>query len=172
MSQPSPEQLRVYLGLGANLGDPAATLAAARDTLAALPQGRLSACSSLYRTAPVGGPPGQPDYVNAAVELDTTLPPQELLERCLAIEARFGRQRRERWGPRSLDIDLLLYDALVSDDSRLTLPHPRLHLRRFVLEPLCELAPQLVHPRLLLPLQELLRQLADPNRVERLTTDW
>ena len=167
----APEHI-AYLGLGANLGDPAATLAAARDALARLPQCRLLACSALYRTAPVGGPPGQPDYLNAALALATRLPPAALLEQCLALEERFGRQRSEPSGPRTLDIDLLLYDDLVLDSPKLVLPHPRLHLRRFVLEPLCDLAPQLLLPGTGAPLSRVLKELKDPERVELIGTEW
>lgn len=169
LSAPEPT---AYLGLGANLGDPAATLAAARDALARLPQSRLLACSALYRTAPVGGPPGQPDYLNAAVALATSLPPTALLAHCLALEERFGRLRCEPWGPRTLDIDLLLYDDLVLDSPDLVLPHPRLHLRHFVLEPLCDLAPLLILPGTGTPLSRWLRELKDPERVELIGTEW
>ena len=172
MSSSAPESVIVFLGLGANLGDPAATLVAARDALARLPQSRLLDSSALYRTAPVGGPPGQPDYANAVVALATALPPRELLAACIAIEERFGRQRQERWGPRTLDIDLLLYGERVLDEPDLIVPHPRLHRRRFVLAPLCELAPRQVHPLLGQPLQRLLDQLDDPARVERLAASW
>jgi 2-amino-4-hydroxy-6-hydroxymethyldihydropteridine diphosphokinase len=161
-----------YLGLGANLGDPTATLAAARDALARLPRSRLLACSALYRTAPVGGPPGQPDYLNAALALATRLPPAALLAHCLALEGRFGRLRSEPWGPRTLDIDLLLYDDLALDSPDLVLPHPRLHLRRFVLKPLCDLAPQLILPGTDTSLSRLLKALKDPERVELIGTEW
>ena len=169
---PSAPEQTAYLGLGANLGDPAATLAAARDALARLPRSRLLACSALYRTAPVGGPPGQPDYLNAVVALATHLPPAALLAHCLALEERFGRLRSEPWGPRTLDIDLLLYDDLALDSPDLVLPHPRLHLRRFVLEPLCDLAPQLILPGTGAPLSRLLKALKNPERVELIGTEW
>lgn len=172
MSRTAPEPVTAYLGLGANLGDPAATLAAARDELARLPGSRLLARSSLYRTQPVGGPPGQPDYLNAVVALATSLSAQELLAAGQAVEEQFGRRRRERWGPRTLDIDLLLYGGQVFAEPQLVVPHPRLHRRRFVLAPLCELAPQLVHPSLGQPLRQLLAQLDDPARVERLNASW
>jgi 2-amino-4-hydroxy-6-hydroxymethyldihydropteridine diphosphokinase len=173
MAQTSfPPGHTAYLGLGANLGDPATTLAAARDALVRLPQSRLSACSALYRAAPVGGPTGQPDYLNAVVALATDLPPARLLAHCLALEEHFGRRRTLRWGPRTLDVDLLLYDDLVLETPELTVPHPRLHLRRFVLAPICELAPQLSHPVLGASLDRLLTELADPSRVERLNTEW
>ncbi|AMV71038.1 2-amino-4-hydroxy-6- hydroxymethyldihydropteridine pyrophosphokinase [Desulfuromonas sp. DDH964] len=161
-----------YLGLGANLGAAVATLASARDQLAALPQSRLVAASALYRTAPVGGPAGQPDYFNAVLALATALEPTLLLEHALAIEGRFGRRRLQRWGPRTLDIDLLLFGERLLDLPGLQLPHPRLHQRRFVLEPLCELAAELLHPRLGVPLRQLLAKLPGDDRVERLNQQW
>ena len=135
-----------YVALGANLGDPKATVLAAFAALANLPESRVARCSSLYRTAPVGIL-SQPDFVNAVVLLETTLAPEALLDALLDIEARFGRIRRERNGPRTLDLDLLLYDDIELDLPRLTLPHPRLHLRAFVLLPLAEVAPELAIPR-------------------------
>jgi len=135
-----------YVALGANLGNPRATVLAAFAALANLPESRVARCSSLYRTAPVGIL-SQPDFVNAVALLDTTLAPEALLDALLDIEARFGRVRRERNGPRTLDLDLLLYDDIELDLPRLTLPHPRLHLRAFVLLPLAEVAPDLAIPR-------------------------
>ena len=135
-----------YVALGANLGDPTATVLAAFAALANLPESRVARCSSLYRTAPVGIL-SQPDFVNAVALLETTLAPEALLDALLDIEARFGRIRRERNGPRTLDLDLLLYDDIELDLPRLTLPHPRLHLRAFVLLPLAEVAPDLAIPR-------------------------
>ena len=135
-----------YVALGANLGNPTAAVLAAFAALANLPESRVARCSSLYRTAPVGIL-SQPDFVNAVAVLETTLAPEALLDALLDIEARFGRVRRERNGPRTLDLDLLLYDDIEVDLPRLTLPHPRLHLRAFVLLPLAEVAPDLAIPR-------------------------
>jgi 2-amino-4-hydroxy-6-hydroxymethyldihydropteridine diphosphokinase len=135
-----------YVALGANLGNPTAAVLAAFAALANLPESRVARCSSLYRTAPVGIL-SQPDFVNAVAVLETTLAPEALLDALLDIEARFGRVRRERNGPRTLDLDLLLYDNIELDLPRLTLPHPRLHLRAFVLLPLAEVAPDLAIPR-------------------------
>ena len=134
-----------YIALGANLGDPAATVNAAFAALAELPQSMLTARSALYRTAPVGILE-QPEFVNAAACIATQLAPEALLDELLAIEQRFGRIRAERNGPRTLDLDILLYDDLVIETPRLTLPHPRLHLRAFVLYPLADLAPDLALP--------------------------
>ena len=134
-----------YVALGANLDDPVAQVRAAFEALRHLPQSRLTRTSSLYRTAPVGVH-GQPDFINAVAQLETGLAPEELLDALLDLEARFGRVRRDRNGPRTLDLDLLLYNDIELDLPRLTLPHPRLHLRAFVLHPLAEIAPGLVIP--------------------------
>ncbi len=134
-----------HIALGANLGDPAATVNAAFAALDQLPESRLLAKSALYRTAPVGIA-DQPEFVNAAALIDTTLAPEALLDALLGIEQAFGRVRAERNGPRTLDLDLLLYDDLMLATPRLTLPHPRLHLRAFVLQPLADLAPDLAIP--------------------------
>jgi 2-amino-4-hydroxy-6-hydroxymethyldihydropteridine diphosphokinase len=134
-----------YIALGANLGDPASTLRTAFAALAELPDSRLLARSALYLSAPVGLT-GQPDFVNAAAGVETTLAPADLLDALFAIEQQFGRLRGERNGPRTLDLDLLLYDQQVISTPRLTLPHPRLHLRAFVLLPLADLDPALRIP--------------------------
>lgn len=137
---------RAYVGLGANLGDREATLRAAVDALAAEEGIEVVAVSTFRDTEPVGVV-GQPRFLNGAVALDTTLAPRELLERLLAIEQRFGRVRvAGEHGPRTLDLDLLLYGEERIDSPGLTVPHPRLHERRFVLEPLAELDPGLVVP--------------------------
>jgi 2-amino-4-hydroxy-6-hydroxymethyldihydropteridine diphosphokinase len=134
-----------YVALGANLGDPAATVRAALGALANLPETRVVHSSSLYLTAPVGITE-QPEFINAVAQLETTLAPEALLDAVLDIELRFGRIRADKNGPRTLDLDLLLYDDQFLELPRLTLPHPRLHLRAFVLWPLAEIAPQLAIP--------------------------
>lgn len=131
---------RAYIALGANLADPAAQVRAAIEALAGLRASRLLRASSLYRTHPVGVA-GQPDYVNAVAALETALAPHALLAELLALETRFGRRREFHQAPRTLDLDLLLYDDEVIDTPELTLPHPRMHLRAFVLVPLAEIAP-------------------------------
>ena len=133
-----------YVGLGANLGDARATLAAAFDALAALPQTELTRRSSLWRSAPIDS--SGPDYLNAVAELRTTLAPLELLHRLQAIELAHGRERPYRNAPRTLDLDLLTMDSVSLVTPELTLPHPRAHERAFVLAPLAELAPQLEIP--------------------------
>ncbi|MEA5505339.1 2-amino-4-hydroxy-6-hydroxymethyldihydropteridine diphosphokinase [Halotia wernerae UHCC 0503] len=132
------------IALGSNMGNSAKTLAAAIDILAKTPSIFLQARSSLYQTKAVGPP--QPDYLNGCAILQTEMPPQQLLDNLLAIEQKFGRVRRERWGPRSLDLDLLLYDDLVLNTPTLQIPHPRMRERAFVLVPLAEIAPDWVEP--------------------------
>ena len=132
-----------YVALGSNLGDRRAHLEAAFAALAALPGTRLEARSALYETAPLG-PPGQQDYFNAVARLATALPPHAVLDALLVIERERGRVRSERWGPRTLDLDLLLHGDAAVRDERLTLPHPGLLARAFVLAPLHDLAPDLV----------------------------
>jgi 2-amino-4-hydroxy-6-hydroxymethyldihydropteridine diphosphokinase len=140
--------IRAYVALGSNLGNPVHTLEDAIDEMAALRGSLLKAISSLYRTAPVGLK-HQPDFINAVVAIDTRLAPRELLAELFALEARFGRVREPgsiRNAPRTLDLDLLLYGETVQDDPELTLPHPRMHERAFVLAPLVEIAPNLIIP--------------------------
>ena len=134
-----------FIALGANLGDPVATVQAAIHALRELPDTEFVAASSLYRTAPVGLR-HQPDFINAVVELVAVSPAPTLMDSLFGIEARFGRQRSVKNAPRTLDLDLLLYGDELSDDPQLTLPHPRLHERAFVLAPLAEIAPQLRIP--------------------------
>ncbi len=129
------------IGLGSNLGDRRSNLEAALAALDSRPEIRVVRVSAFLETEPVGGPPGQGAYLNAAAELETTLEPSALLCVLQKIEARFGRVRTVRWGERTLDLDLLLYDDLVLDSPELTVPHPRMADRRFVLEPLAEIAP-------------------------------
>ena len=149
---------RVFVGLGANLGDARATLAHALQALAALPQTQCLAVSSIYRSAPVEA--SGPDFFNAVAELQTSLAPLALWHALQAIEQAHGRLRPYRNAPRTLDLDLLLYGERVIDEAGLSVPHPRLHLRAFVLEPLAELAPGLAHP-LLGPLQAWRDQIVD-----------
>jgi 2-amino-4-hydroxy-6-hydroxymethyldihydropteridine diphosphokinase len=153
-----------YVGLGANLDDPARHVRGALDELAALPRTRLLRRSSLYRSAPVGYA-AQPEFVNAVAALETALDPEALLAELQAIEARHGRRRSFRDAPRTLDLDLLLYDDAVRSTAALTLPHPRMHERAFVLAPLVEIAPEVAVPGRG-PARELLAACA-AQRVER-----
>ncbi len=136
-----------YIGLGSNLGDPSAQVNSAIKALAALDNTRLLVASSLYRSAPMG-PQDQPEYINAVAHLETRLEPLQLLHELQRIEAEHGRVRveGERWGPRTLDLDLLLYGNEVIQDEELTVPHVGLHERNFVLFPLFEIAPELNLP--------------------------
>ena len=142
----SDAPVTAFVGLGANLGDPRAQLEAAVAALGALPGVTLVAVSSVYESDPVGPVQDQPAFLNAVAEVATTLGPAQLLAALHGIEQALGRVRSVRFGPRTCDLDLLLYGDVVSDDPALTLPHPRLAERRFVLDPLAELAPGLVLP--------------------------
>jgi len=130
-------KVRAMVGLGSNLGDRLANLQRAVDLLAEREGVRVIRTSRIYETAPVGPP--QPDYLNSVTELETTLSARELLEACLGVEREMGRERAERWGPRVIDLDLLTYGREEIDEPGLTVPHPRMHERAFVLVPLLEL---------------------------------
>lgn len=134
------------IGLGSNQGDRGAVLAAAIEKLAGHPRIELIAQSALCETAAIGGPKDQPRFLNGALKLETTLRPREMFEYMQRIETELGRRREERWGPRTIDLDLLLYDELTLDSPELTLPHPRMAWRRFVLEPAAEIAAEMIHP--------------------------
>jgi 2-amino-4-hydroxy-6-hydroxymethyldihydropteridine diphosphokinase len=136
-------RVTAWLGLGGNIGDPVAAMAEALSRLAARPDCSVEAVSRLYRTPP-WGKTDQDWFFNAAAALETTLSPHALLDLCLEIERAMKRIRVERWGPRTLDIDILAYDDLVVSDDRLALPHPRMRDRAFVLMPLADIAPELV----------------------------
>ena len=134
-----------YVGIGSNLLDPAAQVKSALAELGRLPRTRLVKASSLYRTAPIGFA-GQPDFVNAVASLETSLQPAELLAELQAVENRHARERSFKDAPRSLDLDLLLFDEIIQARAELTLPHPRMHERAFVLKPLLEIAPGIAIP--------------------------
>jgi 2-amino-4-hydroxy-6-hydroxymethyldihydropteridine diphosphokinase len=168
-----------FVGLGSNLGDRMGALASAVELLGREEAFSVRGCSRVYETEPVLAPweargwpqPGapapapapQPRYLNAVLRLASLVSPRATLQRLAAIEERLGRIRRERWGAREIDLDLLLYGAVLSDGP-LELPHPRLHLRAFVLSPLCELAPDLAHPRFGSTLRQLLLGLPAEDR--------
>jgi 2-amino-4-hydroxy-6-hydroxymethyldihydropteridine diphosphokinase len=134
-----------FIALGSNLGDPEGTVRQAIAALAELPHSRIAAASSLYRSAAVGYA-DQPDFINAVAQISTALAPQALLAALLALEQHYGRERSFRNAPRTLDLDLLLYDAQCIAEPGLTVPHPRMHQRAFVLAPLVEIAPACVIP--------------------------
>jgi 2-amino-4-hydroxy-6-hydroxymethyldihydropteridine diphosphokinase len=131
-----------YLGLGANLGDPSRTIVEALIRLSGAPGVDIEGVSPLYVTKPIGGPPGQPNYVNAAARINCDLEPSQLLRVCLSVEEGLGRLRGERWGPRTIDIDVLLYDHQIIDQPGLVVPHPLLRERLFALVPLSDVAPK------------------------------
>jgi 2-amino-4-hydroxy-6-hydroxymethyldihydropteridine diphosphokinase len=168
---------RAYLALGSNLGDRLETLQRAADLLGAVDGVGVIRSSRVFETAPVGPP--QPDYLNAVLEIETDLEPRSLLEACLAVERELGRERGERWGPRTMDVDVLTYDDLELDEPDLQIPHPRMHQRAFVLVPLVELDgdPPLPGGRRLpdvqLPPADVLgvRPFAPPLRVEGQSVD-
>ena len=156
-----------YVGLGSNLGgtfgEPRAQILVALEELARLPRTRLAAHSELYRSAPIGGP-AQLDFLNAVARLETGLPAEALLAELQAIERRHSRERPFPGAPRTLDLDLLLYGDAAIDSPQLTVPHPRMHERAFVLQPLAELAPELIHPRLQRRVEQLLEALRQPSQ--------
>jgi len=147
------------LGLGSNLGDSEPTLQTAVSEITALPDLQVVQHSSWHRTRPVGGPHGQSEFFNGAAVVETTIPPLRLLAELQQIEARHGRVRGERWAPRTLDIDILLYGTEVSETSMLTLPHPRLTFRKFALAPAAEISPKMRHPVIGWPIERFLLHL-------------
>ena len=161
------------IALGSNLGDRLDNLLAGVRAIAQTEGVDIVAVSQLYETAPVGGPDDQGAFLNAALLARTTVPADALLARLHEIEAGQERERVVHWGPRTLDLDLLVYGELVSDDPALLVPHPRQHERRFVLVPVCDVAPDLVHPRLGRTMRDLLADLpVEPGDLTAVSTDW
>ena len=165
-------KVTAYLGLGSNLDDRVALLRGARQALQKNPAVTVMASSPLYETAAVGGPDGQPPYLNAVLKIETVLGPEKLLQSCQQIEKEFGRQRNEKWGPRTLDIDILLYTSILRMDPDLILPHPRMHERAFVLCPLVDLNPEIIHPVVYKTVSELLFNLDATEGVQRIAELW
>jgi 2-amino-4-hydroxy-6-hydroxymethyldihydropteridine diphosphokinase len=160
----------VFIGFGSNLGNRVDFCDRAVTLLSLLPHSQVLAVSSLYETEPVpdAGTPGEGWFLNGVVQIETDVTPKSLLEICREIERSLGRDPGHRSGPRTLDLDLLFYGDRVFQEQDLTIPHPRLHLRRFVLEPLVEIEPALVHPVLKQSVRQLLAQLTDRHQVRRM----
>ena len=149
---------RIFLGIGSNEGDRLEQISRAVRGMRAIPGIELERMATIYETEPVGPP--QPKYLNTVVEIATALEPRRLLDALKALERRLGRAlSTQRWGPRVIDLDILLYDDRVLDEPALSIPHPRMHERRFVLEPLAQLVPDLIHPVLKQTIARLLATL-------------
>lgn len=161
-----------YLGLGSNLGNRLAFLRGGRDTLVKQPGIELIRTSGVYETEAIGGPPDNPHFLNAVIQIQTSLEPAQLLAACLATENEFGRSRPARWAPRTLDIDILFYADQVVSEEHLKIPHPRLQERAFVLAPLVEIAPDFKHPLLDQTLVELAAGSAGVAELVPLRTTW
>ena len=156
---------RVYIGIGSNLGDRKANTAEAVDRIAKLPGTKIARASSLYESEPLGD--AKTWFVNSVIEIDTDIPADALLRKLKAIEASMGRKRvkGKRWGSRVIDLDILLSDEEIIEKRSLKVPHPEMHKRRFVLLPLAELAPHVVHPQLGQTVSALLASVKDDKRV-------
>jgi 2-amino-4-hydroxy-6-hydroxymethyldihydropteridine diphosphokinase len=165
-------KISAFLGLGGNLGDPLAAFRRTRQRLNEHPAIEDCRSSPLYQTPPIGGPPGQADYLNAVLMLKTSLDAFELLSLCLSLEEAEGRERKERWGARTLDIDLLLFEEQQINHKNLEIPHPRLMDRQFVLLPLVALAPELEHPVSGLSMQSQLDRLPIIETIKIVKSDW
>ena len=155
------DSIAAYIGLGANLGDRAANIYNAVAMLSAAEGVRVRQFSKLLETPAVGGPSDSPAYLNAAIAVDTTLGSHALMKVLTDIEKEIGRVRRVKWEPRVVDLDLLIYGNEVISSDSLIVPHPLMHERRFVLQPLAEIAPKLVHPMLQMSVQGLLENLPE-----------
>ena len=156
-----PATVTAYIALGANIGDREGNLRAAVRELGATRNSRVIRVSSFFENPAVGGPPDSPPFLNAVAEIETALPPRELLDRLLEIEKLLGRVRRDKWEPRLIDLDLLLYGDAVLDTPTLKIPHPLMQRRHFVLQPLVEIAPDAMHPTLRQTVRQLLLKLGD-----------
>ncbi len=159
-----------YIGIGSNLGSPAENCLKAIEHLNAHSDLTLLTQSSLYQSEPFGLP-DQDWFVNAAIQLTTGLSPEDLLQACLSIEQSMGRTRNEKWGPRIIDLDILFYDDLILKQDGLEIPHPGIPERSFVLEPMNEIAPDLIHPSLKISVQELLDKIPSPQEIKRISSE-
>ncbi|HSC36084.1 MAG TPA: 2-amino-4-hydroxy-6-hydroxymethyldihydropteridine diphosphokinase [Thermodesulfobacteriota bacterium] len=155
---------RVFISIGSNLGDRVRNCRKALEYIGGLDE--ILRVSSVYETEPVGNK-DQPPFINCAAEIETALPPQELLKHLQEIEDKLGRIRGDRWGPRVIDIDIIFYDDLIIDSEELQIPHVSAHARRFVLEPVTEIAPGKVHPGFGVTVRELCERLEDGQPVKK-----
>ena len=153
-----------YISLGSNLQDRAGNINESLHLLSNLGNIRINRKSSIYETEPVGGPP-QGYFLNQVIEIELNFTPEELISRLLAIEEKLGRRKGEKWGPRQIDLDLLLFDDLVLKKPDLEVPHPYLSKRRFILVPLAEINPELIHPLLKKKIKDILKDLKDKKEV-------
>ena len=158
---------KAYIGIGSNIGDKTANCKKAIELLKENPQIKVTKISDFYETEPVGYKK-QEWFVNCAVEIETDLNPQELLLLCHMIESELGRERKIKYGPRTIDLDILLYNNDIIDTIGLKIPHPEMHKRRFVLEPLSDIAPDAVHPVLKKAIVELLNNLSEEDAIKRI----
>jgi 2-amino-4-hydroxy-6-hydroxymethyldihydropteridine diphosphokinase len=154
----------VYIGIGSNLGDKAGNCRRAVEVILAEARNRIVQCSPLYQTEPVGKKE-QDWFINGVSAVETSMGPAELLGFLVGVEEMMGRVRRERWGPRVIDLDILIYDQVVINEEGLQIPHPRLHERRFVLVPLRDVAPDLMHPLLGKTISQILAELPGGEKV-------
>ncbi len=161
----APRLCTAYIGFGSNMGDPLANCRLALEHVRRIAGVKLLRCSSFYRTEPVGFR-NQEWFVNGAAEITTTLSARELLAALLEVEKNFGRQRETRWAPRTIDLDILFFGQEIIREEGLTIPHPELQQRRFVLTPLMELAPYLIHPVYCVSVTGLMGRLEDESKVE------
>jgi 2-amino-4-hydroxy-6-hydroxymethyldihydropteridine diphosphokinase len=151
-----------YIAFGSNLGDRRKNIFDAIEKLKITPEIRVLRVSALIENPAVGSPAGSPDFLNGVAEIETNLPPRDLLHQLHEIERSLGRVRRDKWEPRIIDLDLLLYGDEIIHTFELTVPHPLMHTRRFVLQPIAELAPDRIHPTQGVTIAKLLQNLADP----------
>ncbi len=160
---------KAFIEIGSNLGDRMQYCKNAVDEIGSF--AKIIKASSIYETEPVGKE-NQPEFINCVAEIETELSPQDLLKQLNLVELKLGRVRDEKWGPRTIDLDIILYDDQVINDNNLVIPHPRAHLRRFVLEPLSEIAPQFVHPQFNVSVLDLLNEIEDNKSVIKISDQF
>ena len=157
---------RAFIGIGSNLGDRIHYCKSAIDEIGRF--AKIVKVSSIYETEPVGKE-DQPEFINCVAEIETDLSPQNLLKDLNSVEEKLDRVRHEKWGPRTIDLDIIFYNDRVIKDEKLEIPHPRAHQRRFVLEPICEIAPKFIHPKFNVSTLDLLNKLEDEKKVNKIS---